>query len=238
MAGFELSPPTITETELGDDRRVRVNIAFPYQQPSSYRARVEYALADGFWRLAGYATADGDDVYTAQLPIGSDPNIRAIGEAPGYLQSAPTATESVAIPGTPALVRLRIDLDQDTGNATLTWEANDYTGGLRLLWEIADPDLTPAPSTQVDVDSSLGTWAIPETVPVDMRVTVNVVAWESYPIGGTEGAEYEVSTERRALELSTPATVDEQLRGALDDLVWDESLNMVLDEDLIPVRTA
>jgi hypothetical protein len=236
VEGAELELPTIGTLALEDDLRVKVPVTFPEEPPTGYRVRVEYALANGYWRLAGYAEADGDDVYTRPVPIGSVPEIRAMGECEDYRPTPPTATETIAAPETPALVRLRIELNQDTGDATLYWQANDFAAGLRLLWEIvpqADPE---NPLSQVDVDAALGTWDLPEKVPVGYRATVDVTAWESYPIGGDEGDKYRVSTERIALQLSTPATVEEQMRDALDSLVFDESLNLVLDNELITVR--
>jgi hypothetical protein len=204
-----LRPPNLGTVTVTDQLQVRVAVSsFPPAQPESYVARVEYAVSStepppnsGEWRFVAELQDPGTAV-TAPVSSGSRVWIRARGQAPGFRHSTWTSGGFVDAGD---LARFRnVTLEGDT----VSWTGNAQLAGVRVRWDIHDPDTLADFQSSEDLAAGAGSWTLPGTLPVGQRLTVQVQAWDDFYAGavaGTQGQAVELSRVRASQQGFLPA---------------------------------
>lgn len=150
-----------------------------------------------------------ETLTTHPLPAGATCWVRARSEAPGERPSAYTNAVSVAIPQTARIFYLEVELS-DLGVPTLNWTPNQFCLGVRIAYQVHQPDTEPTFPGTVDVDATLGTHTLSGLqVSDDEIISAQVTAydgWTGSAVTGTAGPVIEVNSET-GVSLSTVISV-------------------------------
>lgn len=176
-------------------------------------ARVEYAVNatepsanSELWTFLDRVGSVPTTLTTPPLPAGGTAWVRTRSEDVGRRPSTYTTPVSVAIPQTPRVFDVGIEIDAD-GVPTISWSPNQYCLGVRVGYEVHALDTVPSYADTVDVEASDG-----ETTLADVRLSGDLVlsvevepypTWTGSAVSGTAGPVVQVSSgESVALDLS------------------------------------
>jgi hypothetical protein len=157
---------------------------------------------------------------------GSTVWIRASGRlANGERSSVYTTAQQVDIEAIPTFASISIVLIDR--RPVIAWEAGPLTEGVRISWELHDPDEDPGSlANTIDLDADDGGYEIDETLDFGQAITVVVEAWSAFSgaVGGDQG---QVITE---LLVVTGAGEDPQQQLACR-LYFSDTLDFYLTND-------
>lgn len=194
-----LNLPAIGPLALTDSGGVRIPVT---TVPTGAEVAVYYAIAtsepaegSGLWTWAGRVSAPGN-VETPPVPAGARVWAYARSEAPGRRPSGRTARRNITLPATPGIYGVRAGIDSE-GAATVQWEGNPHTAGVRLyyaVYDVGDPE--PTLTTFIDRQASALSAVLPVTVGATQILAVAVEPWSGWTgsaVSGTAGARVPVS---------------------------------------------
>lgn len=156
-------------------------------------ALVEYAISatqplhdSALWLPAGRIDAAGD-VATPQLPAGVSVWVGARSFAPNRRPSLRTTPAQVIMAETPRVTQVKVAVADD-GTATVRWEPNAFTGGVRVYWEMLATEDVPTLPNSIDADAGDLDLVLPDTALIGQLVTAEVEPYEGWTGAAVSGA--------------------------------------------------
>jgi hypothetical protein len=158
-ANVPLGQPTLGTVTATDEGIVSVPVD---AVPSGGEARVDYAIVAAgqpepaedsqLWTFLG-RTGSVETLESPPIPAGARVWIRSRGEGTGRRPSAWTTGVSVTVTQIPRVRDLAISISED-GVPTVRWEPNSVAAGVRLHYEVHDPDAEPTLPSSEDADAT------------------------------------------------------------------------------------
>lgn len=130
------------------------------------------------------------DVTTPPVPAGRTIWTRARGEQVGRRPSAWTTADDITVDETPRVEDVRLVIDPETGEATLSWTPNDYCAGVLINYDVHDTGAAPGAGTDIELDADDLEYAIPGIIVAGATVTVTITpydGWTGSAVSGTDG---------------------------------------------------
>lgn len=207
--------------------------------PPGSEARVDYAVSksappadSGEWTFLG-KTGPDSTLRTPVLGAGRTVWVRLRSEAPtgfsGWVDPA-----FVRTPPTARVHDVRITLDPNQ-QPTVTWDRNEFTGGVRIRYATHPPDRAPGEMGRLDDDAAAARRELPVQVQPGEALTVEVRPWTGWdgesvlgdagvPIRRSQGIAPDASTTAlincREVERTPSGVLYQWLRGPAVAEVW------------------
>jgi hypothetical protein len=179
-------------------------------------ARVDYAVAivepaddSGAWNFLDRVDAPST-LTTPPLAPGGTAWVRARSEDVGRRPSAYTTAVSIAIPSTPRVLDVSVEID-DAGEPAVRWTPSAFCVGVRIYYEVHEPSDEPTFGASEDFDAAdLEAVLTGVTVPQARILSVQVEPYPAFGGGSVSGTPGPV-VERRLLRKDRTVTIRQVL---------------------------
>lgn len=156
-------------------------------------ARAEYAISDiapsndsPLWRAFMPPVDVATQVTTPPVPLGATIWRRQRGEMTGRRPSAWSVPAGIATAPAARITTGRMVVADD-GTATVIWEANALTLGVRIEWGTAPAGVAPVLTGSDDVDATIGSYVLPDPVPAGFNLLVSITPYMGFAGGAVSG---------------------------------------------------